>query len=168
MSIRKSAMYASALVAAALLLSPLSRADAAGTATTTMGVSLTITAGCTVSAAPVAFASASVLSTVVAASGSVTPTCTNTTPYTISLDQGAGSGASVAARKMTGPASATVTYSLYQDAAFSTVWGNTAGAYVSGTGNGSAQPLVVYGRVPAQSSPAPGAYADVVNVTVAF
>ena len=166
MSIRKLALCTAAVIAAAL--SPMSKADAAGSATTTLGVSLTITAGCAVTANPVAFATSSLLTTALSASGSVVPNCTNTTPYTVSLDAGTGTGATVAARKMTGPSSATVTYSLYQDAGFGTVWGNTAGSTVGGTGSGSPQSITVYGKVPVQAAPAPGAYADVVGVTVAY
>ena len=154
-----------AAAAAAAAAAPGARA---ATATTTLGVTLTITAGCTVTATAVAFPTSQVLSGNVDATGVVTPTCTNTTPYTIALDQGGGAGATVAARKMTGPAAATVTYALYQDAARSTLWGTTGAAAVSAVGNGNAQGTVVYGRVPAQSSPAPGAYTDVVNVTVTY
>ena len=39
---------------------------------------------------------------------------------------------------------------------------------VAGTGNGNAQTLTVYGHIAAQTTPAPGAYADTVNVTVTF
>jgi spore coat protein U-like protein len=38
----------------------------------------------------------------------------------------------------------------------------------AGTGTGTTQTITVYGQVPAQTSPAPGSYADVVNVTVTF
>lgn len=139
------------------------------TTTTTMGVSLTINAGCTVSATAMAFGSAQVLGSNIDVTATVSPICTNTTPYTVSLDAGGGAGATVAARRMTGPASATVTYSLYRDAARTLVWGTTAGTdTVAGTGNGAAQPLTVYGRVPAQTSSAPGAYTDVVTATVTY
>src|SRR5438045_6194668 len=92
----------------------LSQSALAGTATTTLGVSLTINAGCNVSSTSVAFPAQSVLASSVAATGTVSVTCTNTTPYNVALDQGAGSGATVTSRKMTGPSSATVTYELYQ------------------------------------------------------
>ena len=141
----------------------------AGTATTTLGVSLTINAGCNVSSTSVAFPAQTVLSSAVAQTGTVSVTCTNTTPYNVGLDQGAGSGATVSNRLMTGPGSATVTYGLYQDSAHTTVWGNTIGTNTeTGTGNGSAQSLTVYGHIAAQTTPAPGAYADTVNVTVTF
>jgi spore coat protein U-like protein len=141
----------------------------AGTATTTLGVSLTINAGCNVSSTSVAFPAQSVLASGVDASGTVSVTCTNTTPYNVELDQGAGSGATVTSRKMTGPSSATVAYGLYQDSGHSTNWGKTDGTdTVAGTGNGTAQTLTVYGHIAAQTTPAPGSYADTVNVTVTF
>ena len=59
---------------------------------------------------------------------------------------------------MTGPASGTVAYGLYQDSAHTTNWGKTNGTDTeSGTGNGSAQTLTVYGHIAAQTTPAPGA-----------
>ncbi len=70
---------------------------------------------------------------------------------------------------MTGPAGALINYGLFQNATFTTNFGNTVGTdTLAGTGNGVAQTVTVYGRVPAQTSPAPGSYADVVNVTVTF
>ncbi len=141
----------------------------AGSATTTMPVTMTITAGCTVTATSVAFAGQTTLSAAVTAMGTVNVTCTNSTPYNVGLDQGAGSGATVTVRKMTGPASATVNYALYQNSGLTTIFGNTVGTNTeAGTGNGSAQAITVYGQVPAQTTPAPGSYADVVNVTVSF
>ncbi|TMJ61234.1 MAG: spore coat U domain-containing protein [Alphaproteobacteria bacterium] len=141
----------------------------AGTATTTLGVSLTINAGCNVSSSPVAFPAQTVLTSAVNQTGNISVTCTNTTPYNVGLDKGAGSGASVTNRLMTGPSSATVAYGLYTDTGHSTNWGNTVGTdTVAGTGNGSAQSLTVYGQIGAQTTPQPGAYADTVNVTVTF
>src|SRR4030088_1985094 len=131
--------YRSVFAAATLLLATggmaLPQPAFAGTATTTLGVSLTINAGCNVSSSPVAFPAQAVLASAVNQSGSVSVTCTNTTPYNVGLDKGAGSGASVANRLMTGPASATVAYGLYQDSGHGTNWGNTVGTdTLSGTG----------------------------------
>ena len=141
----------------------------AGTATTTLGVSLTINAGCNVSTTSVAFPAQTVLASSVSQTGTVAVTCTNTTAYNVGLDKGAGSGASVSNRLMTGPASATVAYGLYQDAGHGTNWGNTVGTdTAAGTGNGNAQTLTVYGLISPQTTPAPGSYADTVNVTVTF
>ncbi|MER9140971.1 spore coat protein U domain-containing protein [Mesorhizobium sp. M0830] len=54
--------------------------------------------------------------------GSVTVRCTNSTPYTVGLSAGAGSGATVANRKMTS-GTKPVSYSLYSDVGMTTVWG---------------------------------------------
>src|SRR5947207_14652006 len=133
-----------ALAASALFLFAagvaLPQSALAGSATTTLGVSLTINAGCNVSSTSVAFPAQAVLASAVNQSGNISVTCTNTTPYNVGLDKGAGSGASVTNRLMTGPASATVAYGLYQDSGHGTNWGNTVGtATVHGTGKGSAQ-----------------------------
>src|SRR6266571_4115091 len=129
-----------ALAAATLALfgagAVLPQAAFAGSATTTLGVSLTINAGCNVSSTSVAFPAQSVLASGVDQTGTVVVTCTNTTPYNVELDQGAGSGATVTNRLMTGPSSATVAYGLYQDSSHTTNWGKTVGTdTVTGTGN---------------------------------
>lgn len=159
---------------AAFVFLPLSSAlipaaASAGTATTTMPVTMTITAGCTVTATSVAFGTQSTLGAATTATGTLGVTCTNTTPYNIGLDKGSGTGSTINLRKMTGPSSAIINYGLYQNATLTTNFGNTVGTdTVPGTGIGTAQTITVYGQVPAQASPAPGSYADVINVTVTF
>ncbi|WP_348629917.1 spore coat U domain-containing protein [Mesorhizobium sp. M7D.F.Ca.US.004.03.1.1] len=134
-----------------------------------MTVQMTITASCTISSASTLnFGSSGVIAANVDQTSTVQVQCTNTTPYNIGLDAGTGSGATVAARKMTNGAS-TITYSLYSDSGRTTVWGSTIGTNtVSATGTGSAQSFTVYGRVPTQSTPAPAAYTDTVTVTVTY
>jgi spore coat protein U domain-containing protein, fimbrial subunit CupE1/2/3/6 len=71
-------------------------------------------------------------------------------------------------RKMTS-GGANVTYSLYTDTGRTTVWGNTVGTdTVAATGNGASQSYTVFGRVPSQSTPAPGTYTDTITVTVTY
>ncbi|MFZ6658284.1 Csu type fimbrial protein [Undibacterium sp. TJN19] len=95
--------------------------------------------------------------------------CSQGTSYVMALDTGSGANANVATRQMTGPANGTLNYSLFQDAAYSRVWGNTAGSNtVAGTGNGNLQSLPVYGRVPAGQVTAPGVYNDVVGITLTY
>ncbi len=94
--------------------------------------------------------------------------CTNTTPYNVGLNGGTTSGGTVATRKMTS-GSATVDYHMYSDAARTTNWGNTVGVdTISGTGSGSAQSFTIYGRAPAQTTPAPATYTDTVTITVTY
>ncbi len=141
----------------------------AATTTSTFQVQMTITAQCIInSAATLNFGSQGVLSSNVDQSSTLSVQCTNTTPYNVGLDAGTGSGATVAVRKMTSGGN-TINYSLYTDASRTTVWGNTIGTdTVAATGNGSAQSYTVYGRTPSQTTPAPGAYADTITVTVTY
>jgi spore coat protein U-like protein len=94
--------------------------------------------------------------------------CTSTTPYDIGLNAGTATGATVTSRKMTS-GSNTISYSLFSDSGMTTNWGQTIGTdTVSSTGTGGTQSFTVYGQVPAQSTPAPGAYSDTITVTVTY
>lgn len=139
----------------------------AATSTSTMAVSATVPAQCSVTASALAFGSYAASAT--DATASISVTCTNGTTYTVALDAGTGAGATTSARLMSGPSGATLSYNLYRDAARSLTWGNTIGTDVqSGTGNGTAQALTVYGRIPAAQYPIPGTYTDTVTVTVTY
>ena len=123
-------------------------------------------ATCSVSAATLSFGSTGVLS----ADGttSLTMTCSASTPYTIGLDGGNAGASDPAQRKMSN-GGAQITYGLYQNAARSQPWGNNTGTNtVAGTGTGSGQALSVYGRVPAQTTPAPGTYSDSIIATLTY
>jgi spore coat protein U-like protein len=62
-----------------------------------------------------------------------------------------------------------VSYSMFRDTARTLNWGATVGTdTVTGTGNGAAQAITVYGRVAAQAGVAPGNYTDTVTVTVTY
>jgi spore coat protein U-like protein len=139
------------------------------TATSTFTVSATIVATCTInSASTLNFGNTiGVLTANVDQSSTLQVQCTDTTAYTIGLDAGTGTGATVAVRKLTS-GGATINYSLYTDAGRGTVWGNTGGATVGATGNGAAQSYTVFGRIPAQTTPAPGTYTDTITVTVTY
>src|SRR5437879_352719 len=141
----------------------------AATTPSTFTVQMTLTSSCVInSASTLNFGNQGVLVANVDNTSALQVQCTNTTPYNIGLDAGAGSGATVAARKMTN-GSATVTYSLYTDAGRATVWGNTVGTdTVAATGNGASQTYTVYGRVPAQTTPAAATYTDTVTLTVTY
>lgn len=142
----------------------------AATATGNMNVKITITSECkVVTATDLDFGSEGILDANVDQTSTINIQCTNGTPYDVGLSVGGGAGATVAVRRMTGPAAATVDYTIYRDAARTQLWGNTIGTdVVSGTGNGASQPLTAYGRVPPQTTPAAGNYTDVVAITVTY
>lgn len=144
-------------------------AASAATATGVIGESITITATCTVgSSTNVAFGSQGLLNTAVNTSGALSVQCTNATPYNVGLDPGGATGATVTTRQMSGGGGA-VGYALYRDSARTLNWGQTVGSdTLAGTGNGAAQSITVYAQAPAQTTPAPGAYTDAVNVTITY
>jgi len=141
----------------------------AATTTTTFTTQITLSATCVInSASTLNFGNQGVLAANVDQTSTIQVACTDTTPYNIGLDAGTGSGATVATRKMTS-GGATVSYSLYSDSAHTTVWGATIGTdTVAATGNGTGQNYTIYGRVPPQTTPAPGTYSDTITVTVTY
>ena len=153
----------------AAVLAMLGTAAYGATTTSTFQTRITIQATCIiVSASTLDFGTQGVLSANVDQTSTLQVQCTNTTPYNIGLDAGTGSGSTVTTRKMTSGAN-TINYSLYSDSARTTNWGNTVGTdTVAATGTGASVSHTVYGRVPAQSTPAPATYTDTVTVTVTY
>ncbi len=150
-----------------LLLTAAAAPSYSATATAAIAVSANVPALCVVTGTAIAFGNYS--STQLDQSGSIGVVCTNGTTYTVALDAGTGTGATVASRVMTGPSSATMNYTIYKDAARTSVWGQTAGTNtVAGTGNGLLQSLNIYGRIPGSQTPAAGAYADTITVTLTY
>ena len=141
----------------------------AATVTNTMPVKITIQNACNISTtAPTTldFGTQGPLVANVDQTATITVTCTTNAPYNVGLD--AGGGASINARRMINGTN-TVGYQLYRDTGRTTVWGNTVGTdTAAGTGNGTAQALTVYGRVPPQTTPPAATYSDSVTVTVSY
>lgn len=155
-----------AIVLGCLTLGLAPSSAVAATATTTFAVTATVQATCTVTATAVAFGTYA--STAVSNSTStVSVTCTNTTPYTLGLDAGLATGATVTTRKMQNGANL-LNYALYQDAAHTTNWGNSTGSWESSSGTGAAQAFTVYGQVAAGQYVTPGTYSDTITATVTY
>ncbi len=156
------------VAAAALAATPAT----AATTTSSLSVNATVTANCSVSTTAVSFGNVNVLSGSNAdATGGLSVTCTSGTAWTATADAGAGTGASLATRKMTS-GSNLLNYALYTESTRTTLWGDggivVAGTF-TGTGNGSAQASTIYARVPSgQTSVPAGSYADTVTVTVTY
>ena len=146
--------------------------------TNTIAVSLTIAATCVInSTSAMAFGSLGVLGGISGtdvndATATVAVQCTDTTPFDIGLDAGTTTGGTTTTRKMLNTAAlstATVDYKLFTDSGHATNWGNAVGTDTSSkTGDGASHTYTVYGRIPAQTTPAPGTYADLVTVTVTY
>lgn len=141
----------------------------ASVTTTTFQVAATVASNCIVSAGNLAFGTYDPLAaSPVASTSQISVRCTLGTGYSIGLDAGGGSGATVAARLMAQGA-ATLTYGLYQDSGHTTVWGNTPGTdTVSGTGTGLSVNHPVYGQLPPGQNVSTGGYTDTITVSINY
>jgi spore coat protein U-like protein len=158
---------------AGLLLAALPAASQASTTTTTFQVQITLVASCAISANNLNFGSGiGLLTSAVNGSTTLSVTCSNSTPYTVGLDAGNVTGSTVSTRLMAGTTagntSTTMQFQLYSDSGRTTTWGNSSGSWVSGTGNGGAQSLTVYGQVPTQTTPKPDTYQTTITATVTY
>ena len=146
----------------------------AGTSTTNLSSTASVSASCSITTNAVAFGTYDPVvvnaSTPLTATGAVDTTCTNGASATITLDQGAnpgsGSTASAPQRRM---ASGTnyLSYGLYTNSSYTTTFDGTTGVAVTGSGAQVATP--VYGSVPAGQNTLPsGSYSDTVVATVSF
>ncbi len=132
-----------------------------------MAVTATVQSSCTISITPMAFGIYT--GTAIVGTATTTLTCTNTTPYTVTLSTGLGSGATVMSRSMIGVGGSALNYSLFRDAARTLNWGLTAGTdAVSGTGTGAGQLVTIYGQIPGGQGVAPGAYSDTITATITY
>lgn len=98
---------------------------------------------------------------------SITVTCTKGTPYQIGLDNGLHYSAPNRRLKRRTSADYLI-YELYRDAARTAHWGNDDASNVQMTGDGTAQHINVYGRVPAGQTGPIGSYSNTTTVTVDF
>lgn len=93
-------------------------------------------------------------------------TCTNGTPYQLSMS--VGGGESTAARYMHDGAEQ-LAYILYQDPSRTTLWGVNAGVdTLDGTGTGTPVVIDLFGRIPMQQDAPAGDYTDTITVTVSW
>jgi spore coat protein U-like protein len=169
---KKSLFTTPALAIAGMSLLVGAQTAAADTATDTFAVTATVANSCTVTAADLAFGTyVQTAGTATDATSAVAVNCTTGASYTVSLNAGAGTGATFATRIMES-GSNDLNYTLYRNAAHTEVWGDgtSSSNTVTGTGNGAIQNLTVYGRVFAdQSDTAPASsYSDTVTATVTY
>ena len=159
-------LRSTALTLALLAVAPLA---SAGTATDSFQVSITIENSCSIVANDLDFGTQNTLASDIDAQTSIDVTCTGISPLVVSLDDGAGAGATAAARKLTNGAS-TINYVLAQDAARLQVLGTGTGATtITALASGGTDTFPIYGRVLGSQNPKIiGQYLDTVTATVSF
>jgi spore coat protein U-like protein len=158
-----------ACLASALGLAPLAHAL---TASGPMQIQATVTASCIVGTSALTFpsaTSAAIGAGPVESAGSVTVNCTMSAPYSVALNAGLGTGATVALRQLKS-GTQILPYTIYSDAAHTKIWGDgtAASTPVTGTGTGGLDTIPAYGRIFATPNVTAGVYLDTVNVTVTY
>lgn len=133
-----------------------------------INVTATVTAACTdLTATDVDFGSAGAADVTQDATSTITVTCDTGTAYTVELDYGMSPLGTQ--RQVTGAGGEFMDYAIFQDAGYSTPWGDIAnGQELAGTGTGAADPLTAYFRLQRNSGSSPGTYTDLVGVTLTF
>jgi spore coat protein U-like protein len=104
--------------------------------------------------------------------GTINIACTGVTANnSVTIDLSTGLSNSYMTRTLVSGAS-TLSYNLYLDAGYTQVWGNGTGTSGEGSvtitnGHPNAT-LAIYGAVAAGQDPAPGSYADMIQVSVNY
>jgi len=158
-----------AAVGAAILVG-LTSSALGGQATTSFGVSATVQSSCSVSATTLAFGNYNAATpTPNDSTSTLSITCTSGLSYTVILDGGTTTS-TVNARAMTDGSSHNLTYGLYTTTGRTILLGDGTSSTqtAGGTGNGSAQTITVYGRIPISQYVTAGNYTDTVGVTVNY
>lgn len=162
------------LTAAVVLVADAGTAMAAGTETASLGISATVANTCKIeSTSNVNFTTYDPTSTTDTAtnSGQIRVKCTKGSTSTIYMGAGTASGATCSGtpvRKMANGADL-LTYNLYQNNGYTTVWGcDSSNQYSYTASNNGWQNLTVYGVIPAGQDVPAGSYTDTVTVTVNF
>jgi len=145
----------------------------AASVSTSMDVSATVTnpASCTINAGPMNFGtyernSASNVDSL----ATLTVNCTGGAPYTIDANRGLWA-ADGSMRDMDSGGTNKLPYNLFIDSGRTQVWGSTmtGGNTIGGTGMGSNQNVLIYGRIPSGADPGTtGSFTDTVTVSVNY
>lgn len=176
MSTRRITLRVAALTAFAAVGMVVVGGAEAGTATSNLNVTATVSANCTVTTNAVAFGAydpvSANASSALNGTGAVIVTCTSGSLAAIALGQGANAAAGSTdvdpARRMKDATTNYLSYELFTDAARTLEWGNTPLTDVDHIGTGTQTSITVYGRVPAAQNVPAGSYTDTVVATVTF
>ena len=147
----------------------------AGTATSTMNVSVSVAHSCSIDSNPMVFGTydgvVANASNALEATATVISTCTSGAEALITMNAGAYEGSvstDVPVRRMNAGASEYLVYQVYSDVTRETVWGNTVPTGIVTNGTGSPQTHKVYGSIPSAQLVPEGDYSDQIIVTITY
>ena len=128
-------------------------------------------AACTISTTAVSFGTYDVYNaSATTSTGTITYRCGNA-DHNVTITVSTGSSGTFANRTLK-KTSENLTYNLYMDAAFATVWGDGSGTtatyHINNPPNNTDVNLTVYGRVQALQDVSAGSYSDTVIATISF
>lgn len=153
-------------------LTPCQNGISSGSATdSSSNANATISTGCfieSVSTLDFGTASADSIRSGIRSTATLRTHCPPGTQFSIGLDN--GTHANGATRQLCSASGDCLVYSLWQDSAATSPWGNNRGENTLETtnSNGNVQDYTIYGVVPAQSPPAAATYTDDVVVTLSY
>jgi spore coat protein U-like protein len=135
------------------------------TVTTTFAVSAVLPSNCNISATDLAFGGYTGAQTTQTSTVSIV--CTHDSTFYINLNYGLTPTGTVP--NMVDSNSVKLSYELFQDSGFTTVWGNTVNSNgQGGTALGHDQDFTVYGEIFAGQNVEPGSYGDTITATITF
>jgi spore coat protein U-like protein len=140
--------------------------DTGGRYTNPYPVTLTLTVqnSCAISTSGITFGTYN--NSQITSSTTVNSLCTQTTPYTISLNS--GSSGNINSRTMKN-GSASLNYNIYSDPSYVSVLGDgITGGKINLIGTGFLQSTNVYGKIPAGQQPTPGNYSDTLEISLTY
>jgi len=143
------------------------------TAKNNLAISVVVPPKVQLSATPVNFGTiANTSNTTTRATATITINMVATQAYQITLNAGLYAATT---RRMRNAAGAFIPYTLYQNAAYTTAWGDntfantfTAGSSLASVGTGSNQVFTVYGQTQTSANSTPGSFTDTITVTVHY
>ena len=134
---------------------------------TSFSVAANYASNCLMQTSNLDFGTIGALNSNIDAETTLAVTCSTGNVYTVALDGGAANATDPALRRLNNNGT-TVIYGLYRNATRTNGWGADATTAAGGTGNGLAQVLTVYGRIPKQPFPPVGTYQDTIVVTLTY
>lgn len=140
---------------------------AAGTATGSLSIQVTVESGCRIRDASLTFPNyVSGQTTAVTAEGRLI--VENCTPGNLTIALDGGRSGNINARKLRNSSGDTLSYQLYRDAAMTSVAGTGSNAITGRLTSGTTRAFTIYGVIAAGQVVPPGVYSDTVTMTLDF